>query len=281
MILLLCCQAQALLGVEYGYRYNLDQSVEGFGFMRSYQLIRTQSVADFMTPGEDSVQRYKATAHGSGAYAADALHKAEQKFSCSDCERLLSCLESCPTGVNCADPDCERSALKKLADDTSEIKAEENISAAYAPHDVALGSFRAIQESRWSSSVESRSEEMGIYLGHRFDHASSLSAGTKSSLHWSSGNPTGSYEVQADLNGTAKLKIVRKANELSPAVWDVADRYLGQISIYRKVDFMGNDETTQVEEDWIPCCYTGFGGMEPGEFYSYWGTGSKVFNCSC
>lgn len=243
-----------------GLRFDLNQTVEGFGIASSYRCIDSL----------DRVLHYHSS--GSGVFTSESKTLVQEGV------------------VAKKNPD-------SFASNTG-IGFQENSSKAYSPTRLDFpGSFRSRPISLlWSDSTFLfAGGNNATVLKASFDQVQALNKEMKTTASGkgsyedieSSTSVASSMDLNVVFNGTGQIgAYVGPLNGKNPDVlmdryYLVDEYYRGAFTISNKMKIGFKATLRQKEDEWFPCCSGGWGSLNYKEKESFPVDVNRVFNCTC
>lgn len=240
-----------------GLRFDLNQTVEGFGIASSYRCMESM---DMMLHSHNS---------GSGASSHES-----RSYVRND--------------------DIVEGSLSSFTENKS-VGLHEIVSAAYSPTKLDYpGSFRSGPiKSLWSDSIFMSAGDQNVsamkasfYQLQAFEKettATLSSAGYYEELTHplTSGSFAESMKLKAVFNGSAQIgaNFGSVNGEGSDVLLD--EYYRGSFTISKKMNLGIKSSITQEEDEWLPCCSGGWTSMNLEEKGSFPVDVKRVFDCTC
>ncbi len=257
----------ALVGVAWGaytedlgYIYSMDQKVEGNGFFSSYKNITAGNLV------------LGSKGHGSGSYSYEAKLRSELDFKF----------------------DSESQDYYGTSD--RRIVLDESVDYAYGLSRLQLGkSFKSGAFSSLGKEVMwIKNYGAGVSMNAHFDSLDTLSKDISANLYWKdiSGDdyPYGrseetssrtSLNADAAFTGRGHFGLLAVNGNVHDVQKMIDEDYIGTFSIVKKMSHEFNYKLKAEPEDWLPCCFGGWGDMNYRDQKGFGKSAKGVFDCTC
>jgi hypothetical protein len=270
-------------------KFDFQQSVNGTGFFAAYKYAQMPDSLGMQGRLFNGVET-KSAAHGSGRIDTDSTIYAESSYSNK-------------TWINGAyDEDGEE--IEDEEETTSQIQVNEDSKMNYSPISMGIGSryygnspivFKSLlKEEDWIKNRNGLNS-----LNNRVDYARGLAK----LLESQSDAENISMKVEEDLtDGRAHFGVLQlqgipvdeepeEDSEEQPVLglamkqWkkpliQIDEDYIGSFHIKKSMALYISSEEEEEEDSWLPCCYGGFGDMNPLDA-TLLKSAKGVFDCTC
>lgn len=243
------------------YNFDMEQFVQGTGFTSTYYHICAKSPTEKITNNTGFALLVKGASYGSGAYSMEGNVKSHQQVKCTDCQYV--------------DPN----DWKNLSNYKSDIEYVDDVSAAYAPRELRLGSFNGSQSAKWNKGMLFRSDYQGLNMSYLFSSVDAMSVGTNGAMSWKTTKRSSELDVDASVKGSGHFDIRKIETYYSSNEFMLDEDYHGSFSIERRAEVKTKKQLDTAYADWLPCCSGGWEGMTQAELTAVGSSG--VIGCGC
>ena len=255
------------------FAYTAQQQINGEGFFNTYQKINTINNTD-----HEKLLGYAELSHGSGSYKRESTFSAWSQVIIND-------------------------QYETLESSRHNITFGESTDYVYQPVDFLFGKtlkFGPIA-SKGKEDTCVKDYDSGVRMTTLFDSTTALNKEITGSLYWDlietdnederlKDSSTGvAMNINADVTGFAKLGMLVQHPDVTVSRHPIRDseleqNYKGTFTLAQKLSHKIDYRSKDVDDDWLPCCYSGYLTMPKYYRMGSKGFGSNVkaiFDCTC
>jgi len=244
-----------LIDIDSGVTFESNNSIQGYGFVSTYQHINSRN------PEDHKDLDIKNVVSGSGFYNYESLVRSKKDFDIDD-------------------------DSKEVIGVYAEMNLIEDISASYEEESLRIGkSFKSGPiKQPWRLDTQAKNYEAGIAARYLFDRVTALDNKVRLDQITDADDENETHlDLDSRFTGIGHLSLVYtpppiqgSTHPMMPEL-EMDEKYIGSFHLAKKIGARIEEDTESEEDIWLSCCEDGF--LDIYE-YNLMRMRDCIFNCS-